>query len=132
MYKSLLTAVLLLLLNGCVTVSGPELEHREMVSVAGLAGANGVSTLPQEAVITVAIIDAKVPGSILAQKRFSVAKLPALFKFQLPRESIDDDADYVVVAMLKIKDKLVLQTYQRYPVITNGEEVATVTMEALR
>ncbi|WP_417346018.1 YbaY family lipoprotein [Ferrimonas sp.] len=118
-----------LTLSGCVTVGDTE---SELVTVTGVAGAEGVSLLPKGAELTVAIIDAKVRGAILAQKHFTVAKLPVLFKFQLPREAIHEDADYLVVAMVKLEDRLLLQSYERFPVINNGENVVTVSMERPR
>lgn len=118
-----------LMLSACVTVSDPE---EDKINVGGMVGAQGVSNLPVGSVVTVAIIDVKQRGAILAQKRFSVAKLPTMFKFQLPAEAINKEADYVVVSLVKNNDRLLFQTYQRFPVINNGETMVQVTMERAR
>ncbi|WP_028110783.1 YbaY family lipoprotein [Ferrimonas futtsuensis] len=129
MLRTLSILLFSLVLTGCVTVGDTK---PEMVSVTGVAGAEGVSLLPQGAELTVAIIDANVRGAILAQKNFTVAKLPALFQFKLPKQAIREDADYLVVAMVKLEEKLLLQSYERFPVINNGETVVTVIMERAR
>ncbi|TKB49784.1 chaperone for general secretion pathway YbaY [Ferrimonas sediminicola] len=129
MLRILTVLLFSLVLTGCVTVGE---SQPKLVSITGVAGAEGVSLLPKGAELTVAIIDAKVRGAILAQKHFTVAKLPVLFKFQLPEKAIDPDADYLVVAMVKLEDRLLLQSYERFPVISNGERVVTVTMERPR
>lgn len=114
-------------LSGCVTVQpGPP------VVVNGAAGYLEKILLPQGSEITIAIIDLNTPGVIIAQKSFNIARAPVPFKFLLPAQSIDKRINYGVVAMIKYQDKVIFQTYDRFPVINNDKYTTEVLMKAVR
>lgn len=113
-----------LAMGGCVTVS-PE----PPVIVNGAAGYLENIVLPQGSEITIAIIDLNTPGVIIAQKSFNIARAPVPFKFLLPAKSIDKRVNYGVVAMIKYQDKVIFQTYERFPVINNDKYTTEVLMK---
>lgn len=114
-------------LSGCVTV-----QPDPPVVVNGAAGYLEKILLPQGSEITIAIIDLNTPGVIIAQKSFNIARAPVPFKFLLPAESIDKRINYGVVAMIKYQDKVIFQTYDRFPVINNDKYTTEVLMKAVR
>jgi len=114
-------------LSGCVTV-----QPDPPVVVNGAAGYLEKILLPQGSEITIAIIDLNTPGVIVAQKSFNIARAPVPFKFLLPAQSIDKRINYGVVAMIKYQDKVIFQTYDRFPVINNGKYTTEVLMKAVR
>lgn len=114
-------------LSGCVTV-----QPDPPVVVNGAAGYLEKILLPQGSEITIAIIDLNTPGVIVAQKSFNIARAPVPFKFLLPAQSIDKRINYGVVAMIKYQDKVIFQTYERFPVINNGKYTTEVLMKAVR
>ncbi|PIW60414.1 YbaY family lipoprotein [Shewanella sp. CG12_big_fil_rev_8_21_14_0_65_47_15] len=126
--KSFIVFLLLaLFVNGCVTV-----EPEPPVIINGAAGYLEKILLPQGCEITIAIIDLNTPGVIVAQKTFNIARAPVPFKFSLPAQSIDKSIQYGVVAMIKFKDQVIFQTYDRFPVINNGKFTTEVLMKAVR
>ena len=114
-------------LSGCVTV-----QPDPPVVVNGAAGYLEKILLPQGSEITIAIIDLNTPGVIIAQKSFNIARAPVPFKFLLPAKSIDKRINYGVVAMIKYQDKVIFQTYDRFPVINNDKYTTEVLMKAVR
>ena len=115
-----------LTMTGCVTV------HPEPpIIINGAAGYLEKIILPQGSEITIAIIDLNTPGAIIAQKSFNIARAPVPFKFLLPAQSIDKRINYGVVAMIKYQDKVIFQTYDRFPVINNGKYTTEVLMKAV-
>jgi uncharacterized lipoprotein YbaY len=120
-------SLLVLFVNGCVTV-----EPEPPVIINGAAGYLEKILLPQGSEITIAIIDLNTPGVIVAQKTFNIARAPVPFKFSLPAQSIDKGIQYGVVAMIKFKDQVIFQTYDRFPVVNNGKFTTEVLMKAVR
>ncbi|MFB2727530.1 YbaY family lipoprotein [Shewanella mangrovisoli] len=114
-------------LSGCVTV-----QPDPPVVVNGAAGYLEKILLPQGSEITIAIIDLNTPGVIIAQKSFNIARAPVPFKFLLPAQSIDKRINYGVVAMIKYQEKVIFQTYDRFPVINNDKYTTEVLMKAVR
>ncbi|MCH1931304.1 YbaY family lipoprotein [Shewanella sp. A25] len=121
-----LLALMTLGLSACVTV-----EPEPPVVVNGAAGYLEKVLLPQGSEITIAIIDLNTPGVIVAQKSFQIARAPVPFKFFLPAQSIDKRINYGVVAMIKYQDRVIFQTYDRFPVINNGKFTTEVLMKAV-
>ncbi|KEK28619.1 hypothetical protein SXM_1678 [Shewanella xiamenensis] len=111
---------------GCVTV-----QPEPPIIINGAAGYLEKIILPQGSEITIAIIDLNTPGAIIAQKSFNIARAPVPFKFLLPAQSIDKRINYGVVAMIKYQDKVIFQTYDRFPVINNGKYTTEVLMKAV-
>lgn len=114
-------------LTACVTVEPPK-----PIVVNGAAGYLEEMEVPRGSVINIAIIDLDTPGVILAQKNFNVAKVPVPFKFLLPAETVKDNVNYGVVAMIENKGRILFQTYTRYPVINNGKNTAVVIMKPVQ
>ncbi|QYJ80168.1 YbaY family lipoprotein [Shewanella acanthi] len=121
-----LLSLMTLGLSACVTV-----EPEQPVVVNGAAGYLEKVLLPQGSEITIAIIDLNTPGVIVAQKSFQIARAPVPFKFFLPAQSIDKRINYGVVAMIKYQDRVIFQTYDRFPVINNGKFTTEVLMKAV-
>ena len=115
-----------LTMAGCVTV-----QPEPPIIINGAAGYLEKIILPQGSEITIAIIDLNTPGAINAQKSFNIARAPVPFKFLLPAQSIDKRINYGVVAMIKYQDKVIFQTYDRFPVINNGKYTTEVLMKAV-
>ncbi|MDI5831451.1 YbaY family lipoprotein [Shewanella xiamenensis] len=115
-----------LTMAGCVTV-----QPEPPIIINGAAGYLEKIILPQGSEITIAIIDLNTPGAIIAQKNFNIARAPVPFKFLLPAQSIDKRINYGVVAMIKYQDKVIFQTYDRFPVINNGKYTTEVLMKAV-
>ncbi|MDH1313352.1 YbaY family lipoprotein [Shewanella xiamenensis] len=115
-----------LTMAGCVTV-----QPEPPIIINGAAGYLEKIILPQGSEITIAIIDLNTPGAIIAQKSFNIARAPVPFKFLLPAQSIDKRINYGVVAMIKYQDKVIFQTYDRFPVINNGKYTTEVLMKAV-
>lgn len=115
-----------LTMAGCVTV-----QPEPPIIINGAAGYLEKIILPQGSEITIAIIDLNTPGAIIAQKSFNIARAPVPFKFLLPVQSIDKRINYGVVAMIKYQDKVIFQTYDRFPVINNGKYTTEVLMKAV-
>lgn len=121
-----LFSLMVILLNGCVTVK-PE----PPIIINGAAGYLEKIPLPQGCQITIAIIDLNTPGIIVAQKTFNIARAPVPFKFTLPAKSIDKSIQYGVVAMIKFQDQVIFQTYDRFPVVNNDKFTTEVLMKAV-
>lgn len=126
MKSFLLLCVVGLSLSACVTV-----EPEPPVVINGAAGYLEKVLLPQGSEITIAIIDLNTPGVIIAQKSFNIARAPVPFKFILPADSIDKNIHYGVVAMIEFQDKVIFQTYDRFPVINNNKFTTEVLMKAV-
>lgn len=124
--KKLALVLFLLSLAACVTVT-PE---KPMV-VNGAVGYLEKIMLPQNSQLTIAIVDLGNPQNILAQKNFQVVRMPVPFKFQLPKSSINRNANYGVVAMIKYQNKVIFRTYEQFPVINNGKTTTEVLMKAV-
>ncbi len=122
--KKLIIVCCAVFLSACVTVEPPK-----PVIVNGAAGYLERVALPMGSTITIAIIDLDTPGVVIAQKNFNVATTPVPFKFILPAESIDKSVNYGVVALIKNGNKVLFQTYDRYPVINNGKNTVEVIMK---
>ncbi|MBM7073288.1 YbaY family lipoprotein [Shewanella sp. 202IG2-18] len=116
-----------LFLTACVTVEPPK-----PVEVSGAAGYREKIALPMGSSMTIAVIDLDTPGAIIAQKNFNVAVTPVPFKFILPAKSVKDDVNYGVVALIKNGNKVLFQTYDRYPVINNGKNTVEVIMKMVK
>ncbi|ACA87479.1 YbaY family lipoprotein [Shewanella woodyi] len=128
MIKLMKSAVLIccLFLTACVTV-----QEEQPVIVNGAAGYLERINLPQGSSITIAIIDLDTPGAIMAQKSFDIARAPVPFKFILPADTVKDDVNYGVVAMIQYQGQVIFQTYDRFPVINNDKFTTEVLMKAV-
>ncbi|WP_156104085.1 YbaY family lipoprotein [Shewanella mangrovi] len=124
--KGVFAALMLLSVVGCVTV-----EPDPPVVINGAAGYREKLTLPQGCSITIAVIDLDTPGVIIAQKTFNVARAPVPFKFILPADTISSSINYGVVALIQYQNKVIFQTYDKYPVINNGKNTVEVVMKAV-
>ncbi|MCF1427675.1 MAG: YbaY family lipoprotein [Shewanella sp.] len=122
--RVLVLCTLILGVSACVTVEPPK-----PVIVNGAAGYLEQVDLPPGAVINIAIIDLDTPGSILAQKTFEIARAPVPFKFILPRDTVSENVNYGVVAMITYEGQVQFQTFNRYPVINNGKFTTEVLMK---
>ncbi|AQS37218.1 hypothetical protein Sps_02058 [Shewanella psychrophila] len=119
--------VCVLSLSACVTV-----ESEPPVIINGAAGYLEKINLPQGSKITIAIIDMDTPGAIIAQKSFDIARAPVPFKFILPPETVEENVNYGVVAMILYQNQVIFQTYDRFPIINNGKYTTEVLMKAVR
>lgn len=128
MIKVIKSSVLLLclFLTACVTV-----QEEPPIIVNGAAGYLEKIALPQGCSVTIAIIDLDTPGVIMAQKSFDIARAPVPFKFILPADTVKDDVNYGVVAMILYQGQVIFQTYDRYPVINNNKLTTEVLMKAV-
>ncbi|QSX31133.1 YbaY family lipoprotein [Shewanella cyperi] len=124
--QTLWLGLALLFLGGCVTVEPPK-----PVIVNGAAGYLEKLLLPPDSNITIAIIDLDTPGVIVAQKSFNIVRAPVPFKFILPAETVDKSINYGVVAMIKNQGRVLFQTYDRFPVISNDKYTTEVIMRAV-
>ncbi|MCL1068989.1 YbaY family lipoprotein [Shewanella olleyana] len=122
--KAMIFGVVTLMLTACVTVT-PD----EPIVINGYAGYLEKITLPAGCRIDIAIIDLNTPGLIISQKNFDIARAPVPFKFTLPHDSINDDIDYGVVAMISYQGKVIFQTYDKFPVINNDKFTTEVIMK---
>ncbi|WP_133406557.1 YbaY family lipoprotein [Parashewanella tropica] len=122
--RKLLILLMIMSLSACVTVQKPK-----PIIINGAAGYLQKILLPMDSMFTVAIIDLDTPGVILAQKTFNVATQPIGFKFTIPAEAIDKKVNYGVVALIKNQDRVIFQTYNRYPIINNGKTTVEVIMQ---
>ncbi|MCJ8301280.1 YbaY family lipoprotein [Shewanella sp.] len=125
--RAVILLVCVLSLSACVTV-----EPEPPVIINGAAGYLEKINLPQGSKITIAIIDMDTPGVIIAQKHFDIARAPVPFKFILPPETVEDDVNFGVVAMIVYQGKVIFQTYDRFPIINNGKYTTEVLMKAVR
>ncbi|MBV7316800.1 YbaY family lipoprotein [Shewanella sp. NIFS-20-20] len=121
-----LVMIVSLLLTACVTV-----EPAKPIVVNGAAGYLEKISLPQGSEINIAIIDFDTPGAIIAQKNFTIARVPVPFKFLLPADTIDASVNYGVVAMIRYQGQVLFQTYDKYPVINNGKFTTEVMMKPM-
>ncbi|MCL1143671.1 YbaY family lipoprotein [Shewanella gaetbuli] len=117
----------LFFITGCVTVA-PE----PPIVVNGYAGYLEKITLPKGSKINIAVIDFNTPGSIISQKTFDIARAPVPFKFIFQPDTIDDDIDYGVVAMITYQGKVIFQTYDKYQVINNDKFTTEVIMKPVK
>ncbi|GIU44422.1 chaperone for general secretion pathway YbaY [Shewanella sairae] len=124
--KKSIVLLCLLVLTACVTV-----EEKPPIVVNGAAGYLERLALPQGSAITIAIIDLDTPGVIVAQKSFDIVRAPVPFKFLLPADTIDSSINYGVVAMIQYNGKVIFQTYDRFPVISNNKYTTEVLMKAV-
>ncbi len=125
--RGIITLCCLLLLSACVTV-----EPEPPVIVNGAAGYLEKVVLPQDCSITIAIIDLDTPGVIIAQKTFNIARAPVPFKFILAPETIKKSINYGVVAMIEYQNRVIFQTYDRFPVINNDKYTTEVIMKQVQ
>ncbi|GIU02593.1 MULTISPECIES: YbaY family lipoprotein [Shewanella] len=123
-FKAMVFGVITLILTACVTVT-PD----EPVVINGYAGYLERVTLPAGCRIDIAIIDLNTPGLIISQKNFDIARAPVPFKFTLPADSIDDDIEYGVVAMISYQGQVIFQTYDKFPVVNNDKFTTEVIMK---
>ncbi len=126
--KRITVMLALLMLSACVTVN----EKPEPVVVSGAAGFTQQYKLPSNAIATVALIDLNTPGVVIEQKSFRVYAQPILFQFMMKQEEVDSDINYGVVALVSVDDKVVFQTYKRYPVINNDRFITEVEMRPVQ
>lgn len=124
--KGVFALVMLLSVAGCVTV-----EPDPPVVINGAAGYREKLALPPGCTITIAVIDLDTPGVIIAQKTFNVARAPVPFKFILPADTISSKINYGVVSLIQYNNKVIFQTYDKYPVINNGKNTVEVMMKAV-
>ncbi|MCH1921593.1 YbaY family lipoprotein [Shewanella sp. A3A] len=124
--KGVFALVMLLSVAGCVTV-----EPDPPVVINGAAGYREKLALPPGCTITIAVIDLDTPGVIIAQKSFNVARAPVPFKFILPADTISSKINYGVVSLIQYNNKVIFQTYDKYPVINNGKYTVEVMMKAV-
>lgn len=124
--KGVAALLMLLTVAACVTV-----EPAKPVVVNGAASYNEKLALPPGCTITIAVIDLDTPGVIIAQKTFNVARVPVPFKFILPADTISDKINYGVVSLVQYNNKVIFQTYDKYPVINNGSNTVEVIMKAV-
>ncbi|GAA5193259.1 YbaY family lipoprotein [Ferrimonas gelatinilytica] len=129
MYKYLVMMLMTLALSGCVTVKEPQ---EQFVRISGVVTFKEATLLPANSSILVAVIDADSPGVVLEQREYQVAKLPVPFFFTVPEEMVDNKANYVVWAAVRVQDKILLRTQKSYPVINNGVFNTTVLVEPVR
>ena len=125
--RAVILMVCVISLSACVTV-----EPEPPVIINGAAGYLEKINLPQGSKITIAIIDMDTPGAIVAQKSFDIARAPVPFKFILPPDTVEDDVNYGVVAMILYQNKVIFQTYDRFPIISNGKYTTEVLMKVVR
>ncbi|WP_394388200.1 YbaY family lipoprotein [Shewanella woodyi] len=128
MIKLMKSAVLIccLFLTACVTV-----QEEQPVIVNGAAGYLERINLPQGSSINISVVDLDTRGVILAQKNFDIARAPVPFKFILPADTVKDDVNYGVVAMILYQGQVIFQTYDRFPVINNDKFTTEVLMKAV-
>ncbi|OBT10226.1 chaperone for general secretion pathway YbaY [Shewanella sp. UCD-FRSSP16_17] len=122
--KAAMFALMTFMMTACVTVT-PD----EPVIINGYAGYLEKIVLPQNCKINIAIIGLNTPGLIISQKTFDIARAPVPFKFTLPADSIDEDIEYGVVAMILYQDRPIFQTYEKFPVINNDKFTTEVIMK---
>ena len=127
-FKKVLIMLGALMLSACVAVD----EKPEPVKVSGAAGFAQSYKLPSNAVATVALIDLNTPGVVIEQKSFRVYAQPILFQFMLKAEEVDPNVNYGVVALVSAEDKVIFQTYKRYPVINNKRFITEVEMQPVQ
>ena len=125
--KTVLFLIGAVVLSACVTV-----EQEPPVIINGAAGYLEKINLPQGSKITIAIIDLDTPGVIMAQKSFDIARAPVPFKFILPPETVEKNVNYGVVAMILYQNKVIFQTYDRFPIISNGKYTTEVLMKMVK
>ncbi|QFU25226.1 YbaY family lipoprotein [Shewanella eurypsychrophilus] len=125
--RAVILLVCVISLSACVIV-----EEEPPVIINGAAGYLEKINLPQGSKITIAIIDMDTPGVIMAQKSFDIARAPVPFKFILPPETVEKNVNYGVVAMILYQNKVIFQTYDRFPIISNGKYTTEVLMKAVR
>lgn len=125
--RAVILLVCVISLSACVAV-----EQEPPVIINGAAGYLEKINLPQGSKITIAIIDMDTPGIIMAQKSFDIARAPVPFKFILPSETVEKNVNYGVVAMILYQNKVIFQTYDRFPIISNGKYTTEVLMKAVR
>ncbi|MBR9727434.1 YbaY family lipoprotein [Shewanella intestini] len=114
-------------LSGCVTVP-PE----KPVVVNGYAGYLDKTVLPENCSVIIAVVDLDTPGVIVAKKNFDIVRAPVPFKFIFKKEALDSDVNYGVVAMIVHGDKLIYQTYDKFPVINNDKFTTEVVMKPVK
>ncbi|WP_417760104.1 YbaY family lipoprotein [Shewanella sp.] len=124
--KGVFALVMLLSVAGCVTV-----EPDPPIVINGAASYREKLALPQGCSITIAVIDLDTPGVIVAQKTFNIARVPVPFKFILPADTISSSINYGVVSLIQYNNKVIFQTYDKYPVINNGKNTVEVMMKAV-
>lgn len=124
MKKIILFLSLLLVLSGCVAVT-PD----KPVVVSGAIGYPSNKILPKDSMVTIALVDMNTPGVVIAQKSFAVISQPILFKFTLSPKKIDKKVNYGVVALITQQNKVLYQSYRRYPVINNETFVAKIMLK---
>ncbi len=125
--RGIITLCCLFLLSACVTV-----EPEPPVIVNGAAGYLEKIVLPQGCTITIAVIDLDTPGAIIAQKSFNIARAPVPFKFIFSPETIKKSINYGVVAMIEYQNRVIFQTYDKFPVIHNGKYTTEVIMKQVK
>ena len=127
-FKKALIMLGALMLSACVTVD----DKPEPVVVSGAAGFAQNYKLPSNAVATIALIDLNTPGVVIEQKSFRVYAQPILFQFMMKKEDVNPSINYGVVALVSVDDKVIFQTYKRYPVINNDRFITEVEMQPVQ
>ena len=126
LFKGIVALLMFMTVSACVTV-----EPAKPIVVNGAASYNERLALPPGCTITIAVIDLDTPGVIVAQKTFNIARVPVPFKFILPADTISDKINYGVVSLIQYNNKVIFQTYDKYPVINNGPNTVEVIMKAV-
>ena len=124
MLKKILIVIITLYLSACVTV-----EPEKPLMISGAIGYKKEFDLPENAMVSIALVDLDKPGKIFEQKTFKVHQQPILFQLYLEKDSIDDDVNYGVVALIRSSNKILLQSYHRYPVINNERFMTEVQLK---
>lgn len=127
MFRLFIAAMLLPILSGCISET-PNIEAVEYVELTGVISYKEKTLLPADSSVLVAVLDANKRGSILMQREFDVAKLPVPFYLSTPLELVDEDADYVVWAAIKVKgvEGNLLQTQKPFVRVINNDQTNAV------
>jgi putative lipoprotein len=124
MLKKVVLICLLCGLTACVTV-----EPEKPLQIAGTVHFNSKLDLPNTSEAVIALVDLDNPGRVFETKRMKIYQQPILFQFYVDKNLISSEVNYGVVALIRTQQEVLLQSYQRYPVIQNKKHMVDIYLE---
>jgi putative lipoprotein len=123
--------MMMVFLTSCILTACVAVDHIEPISISGSVSFGQKVSLPNDAVMTVALVDLNHPGVVFEKQLYAVNPEAVFFQFILSPDEIKEDAEYGLVAVVIHKDAILYQTYGRYRVINNNRFVQQLILEKL-
>lgn len=123
--------MLVVLLNALILTACVAIEDVEPISISGSVSFGKRVELPEDAIVTVALVDLNHPGRVFEKQNYAANPEAVFFQFILAPKEVVEDAKYGLVAVAVHQDNILYQTYGRYEVLHNERYVHQLILKKL-